>query len=271
MTGADSEMTRATETKPVPLDDAALDAVTGGTSFSAFMLNGAVENGNPGASEHWQGWHDAETNWGQGGDDTLEGLGGNDTLRGNQGDDLLDGGDGQDKLYGGLGSDALSGGDGHDRLEGEAGDDFISGDEGNDTANGGIGNDEISGGAGNDRLDGEIGNDTLWGDAGRDTLVGGWGSDTFVIDGRDAGQDSVAGHNESAVGEWLARHDTDTIELQNVDWSEIRIEFKAGGFSGGVGPDGMQQLRTNSAGTIWFGDQRVDFRGIEQIKVLPQG
>lgn len=264
-------MKRAAGPTPIPLDDAALDAVTGGVSFSAFMLNGKVENGNVGAGEHWEGWTDAEKNWGQGGDDTLEGHGGNDTLRGNQGDDVLEGQDGDDKLYGGLGTDVLSGGEGHDRLEGEAGNDFISGDEGNDTARGGIGNDELSGGTGDDHLDGEIGNDTLWGDEGRDTMVGGWGSDTFVIDGRHAGQDSVAGHNESAVGEWLSRHDDDTIVLTHVSWADIRIEFSNGGFSGAVGPDGTQQLRTNSAGTIWFGDQRVDFRGIEEIQVKPQG
>ncbi|MBU8538129.1 calcium-binding protein [Falsiroseomonas tokyonensis] len=180
-------------TAPVPLDDAALDQVTGGTSFSAFMTSRITFAGDDNVTLSDSG----ESVGGKAGDDTLYGVGGNDTLDGQAGDDVLVGGQGDDKL------------------------------------------------------------------------MGGFGSDTFII-GQGDGNDRIFGERNTNLGEHIGRGDTDTIVINNYDWGDIRIEFSKGGFSGEMQPDGTRALSTNSAGVIYFGDQRVEFRGIERIQV-PNG
>ncbi|WP_426959789.1 calcium-binding protein [Muricoccus radiodurans] len=114
--------------KPIPLDPAALDAVTGG----------AVTIGGSGA-------------------DRIVGTGGADLLLGNGGDDAIAGGAGNDQIEGGGGRDVLQGDAGDDRLSGGTGDrvgDIAFGGDGNDTYtwSPGDGNDSFRGMAGQDTL-----------------------------------------------------------------------------------------------------------------------
>ncbi|NEX44805.1 Hint domain-containing protein [Pseudotabrizicola algicola] len=96
-----------------------------------------------------------------------------DSVFGNGGNDTINAGGGNDTVFGGSGNDSLLGFTGDDRLHG---------DDGNDTLIGGIGNDTLFGGSGADRLDGGDGNDSLVGGGGADLLFGGAGNDTLVID-----------------------------------------------------------------------------------------
>ncbi len=133
---------------------------------------------------------------------SLFGLEGNDTIRGasrqantlfgNTGNDRLNGGRQDDVLNGGAGNDCLSGDCGNDLLVGGAGDDYLSGGEGNDRLQGSAGNDQLFGDRGNDDLDGGAGVDRLNGGQGNDTLIdydggdqitGGRGNDVFGVGG----------------------------------------------------------------------------------------
>jgi Ca2+-binding RTX toxin-like protein len=148
-----------------------------------------------------------------------------------------------------------------------AGDDNVTLSDRGESVGGKTGDDTLNGVGGNDTLDGNRGDDVLVGGVGDDKLLGGFGSDTFVI-AYGEGNDTVFGERYTKLSEFIGRHDTDTIQLWDVAWEDVEIEFTKGGFSGEVGPDGTQKLQTNSAGVIYFGDQRVEFRGIEQIKAL---
>lgn len=140
---------------------------------------------------------------------------------------------------------------------------------GDDKMGGGGGDDTISGGWGDDTLKGDTGDDVLIGGQGDDSLQGGYGDDTFII-GLGAGDDTISGHRGTNIGEWLSRGDVDKIVITDVNWNDVRVEFTRGGFSGEMQADGTMKLQTNSAGVIYFGDQRVEFRGIERIQV-PNG
>jgi Ca2+-binding RTX toxin-like protein len=223
---------------PIPLDLDMLDGVTGGVS----------------GNEYWTLSRPGEEGW-----KINAGLG-NDTVISNNGSDVLSGG---------LGDDVLVGAGGENSMDGGAGDDTVYGGDSWELLDGSGGHDSLAGGGGNDTMKGGTGDDTLAGGAGNDVMIGGWGSDTFVIDANDwRTTDSVHGQQQgTAIGEWLSRHDHDQIHITNADWLQVQITFTSGGYSGEVGSDGVQKLKTNSAGTITIGDQTVTFRGIESIKV----
>lgn len=125
----------------VPLDERALDAVSGGISGS-----GTVR--------------------GTGNMDFISGMATNDTILAGDGNDIAQAGDGNDNV---------AGQGGNDNLDGGAGRDTILGGDGNDAASGGAGSDIMVGGRGADYLDGGEGSDQFhWRPGeGNDTIVGG--------------------------------------------------------------------------------------------------
>ncbi|MFD2814537.1 calcium-binding protein [Paracoccus aerius] len=154
--------------------------------------------------------------WSYTGTNSQYGEGGNDTLQGGYYDDRLFGGSGNDRLLGATGNDVLNGGTGADRMIGGAGNDTYVVDhakdtvvervnEGRDTVKAsidyrltanvenlvlsgrkdlsGIGNklaNVLDGNAGDNTLNGAAGNDLLRGGAGNDTLLGGQGADRLI-------------------------------------------------------------------------------------------
>ncbi len=135
----------------------------------------------------------ANTLFGEGGNDDIEGGVGDDFLSGGDGDDELGGGDGDDTMEGGLGDDFLSAGDGNDNLDGGDGADSLHGGRGDDIIMGGAGDDVITGDPqafnfdGFDQLFGESGNDNIFGGARADLIEGGSGDD--IIDGGSSSVD----------------------------------------------------------------------------------
>jgi Ca2+-binding RTX toxin-like protein len=107
--------------KPLALDLADLDAVTGGT----ITVN---------AKGAWYDPNASETTYGLGGNDDLDGNGGKDFLDGGAGHDTLEGGKGDDTMRGGYGSDTfiINLGDGNDVVQGQrdtrAGETLTAGD-----------------------------------------------------------------------------------------------------------------------------------------------
>ncbi|MBC6475736.1 MAG: putative Ig domain-containing protein, partial [Hormoscilla sp. GM102CHS1] len=114
-------------------------------------------------------------------DYNLQGTENADTLYGDRGNDSLSGGEGSDTLYGQDGDDLLNGGNEDDTLYGERGNDSLYGQDGDDLLNGGNGNDTLYGNEGNNLLNGGKGNDVLYGGDGVDTFVlaPGMGQDTI--------------------------------------------------------------------------------------------
>jgi Ca2+-binding RTX toxin-like protein len=155
-------------------------------------------------------------------DQTLAGSAGNDTLIGLESDDTITGGDGNDWISGAGGNDQIFGGAGDDDLHGDSGDDTLDGGDGNDNLGGGTGNDLLLGGAGDDQLNGEDGNDVLDGGAGNDVLQGGAGDDTYRW-GRGGGNDTVA--------ESYYYDGNDTIELTNLNASDVTLQRIQNGYS----------------------------------------
>ena len=78
-----------------------------------------------------------------------------DTLYGNDGNDRTRGQDGADTISGGNGNDELRGDDGNDLLRGDAGNDTLHGNDGADIINGGAQDDEIFGHNADDFLSGD--------------------------------------------------------------------------------------------------------------------
>ncbi|HEX8233288.1 MAG TPA: calcium-binding protein [Caulobacteraceae bacterium] len=141
--------------------------------------------------------------------DTVYGEAGEDAIYTAAGADRLEGGLDNDTLYAGGGADQVIGGDGNDIIQGEAGADTLTGGDGNDSISadydywtdltpqdsdkltGGLGNDSLSGGVGQDTLDGGEGDDFLTlsqqldtgtvGDALLDKAMGGAGVDTLQV------------------------------------------------------------------------------------------
>jgi len=204
--------------------------------------------------ENATGSDNADTVYGNGGNNLLNGMGGNDIMFGRGGDDTLEGGDGEDFLDGGgddelrgnLGSDILDGGDGNDlvlggnsadTLDGRAGDDNIDGGGGNDIINGGTGNDELRGNVGSDIIDGGTGDDLILAGGGFDTLIGGNGADTLrggngddILNGGN-GDDNIAGQigrdtlNGGAGDDIMtggANLDTFVFDAANIGFDRIR-------------------------------------------------
>jgi Ca2+-binding RTX toxin-like protein len=150
------------------------------------------------------------------------------------------------------------------------GDDKVALTQSGESVGGKAGDDTLSGLGGNDTLDGNRGDDVLVGGTGDDKLIGGFGDDTFVINPGD-GNDKVFGERHTNLGEWLGCGNVDKIAITNTDWSDVRVEFSKGGFTSEVGAEGTRTLHTNSAGVIYFGDQRIEFRGIERIQLPDNG
>jgi len=155
-----------------------------------------------------------------------------DTLFGDTGNNILMGKGGADYLMGSAGNDTINPGiPGNDTISGEAGIDQLNyqdvtsgvsvtlrpdpvapiqlidsieqifgsnyldgltGHTGNETIWGANGNDIIDGAAGNDRLDGGAGNDFITGSTGNDYLIGGTGAGKFRYVGTGQGQDTIA-------------------------------------------------------------------------------
>ncbi|WUR14695.1 calcium-binding protein [[Empedobacter] haloabium] len=132
---------------------------------------------------------------------------GADSLLGYASADSIGGGDGNDTVYGYGGDDTIDGGNGADYLVAGEGNDTVRAGAGNDTVYSGNGNDSVRGDAHNDNLYGEAGNDTLDGGSGNDYLSGGAGADVYLF-GKGSGQDTVANHDNDAVGT-----SADTIQL----------------------------------------------------------
>jgi len=76
-----------------------------------------------------------------------------------------------DSVYGEDGNDRVYGGGGNDTVDGGAGNDYVDGGYGNDLVHGGAGDDEVYGGFGNDVIYGDRGSDLMAGGGGRDTFV----------------------------------------------------------------------------------------------------
>jgi Ca2+-binding RTX toxin-like protein len=86
------------------------------------------------------------------GPDTEYGNGGDNTIRGMGGDDTLGGRGGKDRLFGDADDDFLFGGAGKDKLFGGTGDDTLIGDGGSDRFYGGTGNDRLELDGGKDKV-----------------------------------------------------------------------------------------------------------------------
>jgi Ca2+-binding RTX toxin-like protein len=197
----------------ITLDVDLADLLAAGLVLSVTQVAGgtAIAFINPGGTDQ------ADTLYGDGGDDTLNGLGGDDKLFPGAGNDTVNGGEGNDRifdpdgdntlngdagndiLYAGGGTDTLNGGDGNDTLSGAGGDDVVNGGDGrdrlygnagNDTLDGGAENDNAQGGDGNDTIAGGDGNDFLYGQAGDDAIDGGTGNDQLF---GEAGADDLDG------------------------------------------------------------------------------
>ena len=134
-----------------------------------------------------------------------------DTLWGDGGNDVLDGGGGADFLFGGDGNDTVIGGQGADTMHGDAGNDTIYGGDDIDTIFGGDGNDYIEGGRGDDSIFGGLGNDIIIGNEGFNTLIGNEGDDwlesrggqgelMFGDSGAPTGQQPLYSGNDVMVG-----------------------------------------------------------------------
>ncbi|WP_439595424.1 calcium-binding protein [Falsiroseomonas sp.] len=105
------------QTKPILLDETALEAVSGG--ISSFL-----------------GTEKADTLEGTAGMDAIIGLWGNDLAVAGAGRDFIDAGPGNDTVVGGADADNITAGDGNDRILWAPG-------EGNDTIQGGNGADTL--------------------------------------------------------------------------------------------------------------------------------
>jgi Ca2+-binding RTX toxin-like protein len=141
----------------------------------------------------------ADTIHGMGGTDTIRGGGGNDLLYGDNSEitkeflmagfdaDTIYGDAGDDQIFGQTDNDKLYGGADHDLLDGGPGDDTLEGGEGNDVLDAGDGRDTLDGGAGNDSLLAGPGDDHLSTNdpTGTDTLDGGPGYNRLTADYSD--------------------------------------------------------------------------------------
>lgn len=156
----------------------------------------------------------ANSAFGDGGDDTIFGGLGDETIDGGDGNDSLVGAEGADTLLGQAGNDTVEGGAGSDSVEGHAGDDVLNGNGDEDTLDGGDGDDRLVGGGSNDTLYGRAGNDIAIGNSGNDVLIGDAGSDTLDAgDGTDQldgglGNDLLVGGGNDDILDGGAEQDT---------------------------------------------------------------
>jgi hypothetical protein len=188
----------------------------------------------------------------EGNDRLVAGASDADTVWGDGGNDYLDGGGGADFLFGGLGNDTLNGGQGADTLHGDEGNDTIYGGDGIDTIFGGDGNDYIEGGRGDDIIDGGLGNDIIIGNEGADTLVGDQGDDWLESQG---GQGDLMFGDSGAPGGQLPLYSGNDVMVGGVAGGDVMKGFSGDDimlghgsftkFEGGAGFDwGSYELAT---------------------------
>lgn len=133
-------------------------------------------------------------------------------------------------FYGGPGNDVLVGGAGSDMLDGGIGDDVLNGGGGPDRLRGGAGHDTLIGGAGNDFLGGDRGADVLVAATGRDSLIGGGGHDRlFAAAASDRLQMDAADRFEES------KRANPVFQPRSA--AELRRALRAGGITGGAGPE----------------------------------
>ena len=211
---------------------------------------------------------EADSLFGQDGDDRIDGAAGNDLLSGGAGDDRLSGGLGADRLLGGAGDDILASwhldevdayagptvGAGPSHLAGEAGDDTLYGMVAGDSLFGGTGNDMLTlldtailaeGGAGDDvvqggldssgYLDGLMAEATVRGGAGND-LIRVWGADTDLFG--DDGDDTIAAG------------DGDGSQIEGGAGNDLLLFSGDGGSTGLEGGAGNDTIRSWSTGDV---------------------
>ena len=136
-------------------------------------------------------------------------------------------------FYGGPGNDVLVGGTGSDTLDGGIGDDVLNGGGGPDRLRGGAGHDTLIGGSGNDFLGGDRGADVLVAATGRDSLIGGGGHDRlFAASASDRLQMDAADRFEES------KRDNPVFQPRNA--AELRRALRAGGITGGAGPERLR-------------------------------
>ncbi len=181
-----------------PVTGAVMLTATAGNTLTFFGDNNFTGNeivlgGTEGNDVLTAGPSDADTVWGDGGNDVIDGGGGADFLFGGDGNDTILGGQGADTLHGDAGNDTIYGGDDLDT---------IFGGDGNDYIEGGRGDDSIFGGLGNDIEIGNEGFNTLIGNEGDDWLEnrGGNGSVIFGDSGAPTGQQPLYSGNDVMVG-----------------------------------------------------------------------
>jgi len=207
---------------------------------------------------------------------TIYGNAGNNILSGLGGKDILDGGDGNDTLIGGTDADRMIGGNGNDIFYVDnAGDVVIETSTGGTadqiyasvsyslsgtyvetltlTGSGnidGTGNNQaqsIYGNAGNNILSGMGGSDRLNGGLGADTLIGGSGSDQFVFDSR-LGAGNIDRISDFAIG-------TDDILIDNAVFTGLATgALTASAFHIGsqAGDASDRIIYDNQTGALWF-------------------
>jgi Ca2+-binding RTX toxin-like protein len=193
---------------------------------------------------------------------SLFGLEGNDTLRGaSRQANTLFGNAGNDRLSGGRQEDVLNGGAGNDRLSGDRGNDLLVGGAGDDYLSGGRGDDRLKGSAGNDQLFGDQGNDYLDGGAGFDILNGGKGNDTLVdYDGGDR-LTGGKGNDQFWVGGALAKAASVITDFK-IGQDQIRVLRLGAGFEN-------LTFKDNKGGTIVFdnGQAIAELQGVKASRL----
>ena len=158
-----------------------------------FTGNEIVLGGTAGNDHLTAGASDADTLWGDGGNDVLDGGEGADFLFGGDGNDTVIGGQGDDTMHGDAGNDTMYGGDGIDGMFGGDGNDYMEGGRGDDSMLGGLGNDIIIGNEGFDTLIGDEGDDWLQSSGGQGDLM-------FGDSGAPTGQQPLYSGNDVMVG-----------------------------------------------------------------------
>ncbi|MDP1612945.1 MAG: VCBS domain-containing protein [Sulfuritalea sp.] len=204
------------------------DILLGGTGGDQ-LFGGAGNDQIAGDNGGYDTSGEADTIYGEAGNDIIDGQGGDDIIDAGADNDLVFGGLGNDRIAGGTGNDQLQGGEGDDLLDGGADADTLFGQAGNDTLLGGAGNDQLQGGEGDDLLDGGSENDTLFGQAGNDTLLGGAGND-YLLGG--LGDDILDGGEGNDVYFYTTGEGNDRIVdaggvdylvFNNILWGQLRL------------------------------------------------
>ena len=146
----------------------------------------------------------------------------NDHMSGLDGNDTINAGSGNDSIFGGKGNDALISGDGHNFLEG---------------------------GDGGDGLNTGAGNDVLIGGKDYDQAFGGDGNDTYIFRVGDSSSQAAGSSYSEEYVEEDASEGTDTIKIEGVNASDVRIWTT---------PDGEYRIKYSSNDEIRLVSTVVD-------------